>query len=290
MKNVVDQYNNNRKRLSFYPYFNLSTEVIFTSLLLSSLFLLFVIPQHKIYQLKKIFFYLFSPVTSFTTKVFYSPVTFGRGFVELLRAKSENYKLHNELGYYSLVIHNLEEIRRENERLRKLLDFSNKALDFRLLPAEVLTRDFYNWYHSITLGKGRNDHVKEDDVVVALLPTDELAAVGRVVEVAENVCKVLLISDENSYIVGYLPDIGEDCLIRGTGSNFLLLEYLSPDSRVSPGNVVYTSGTGGVFPAGLKIGRVREVKMDEKKPFLVALVEPFLKVGSVCEVLILQKK
>ena len=86
--------------------------------------------------------------------------------------------------------------------------------------------------------------------------------VGRITEVNYLSSRVLLISDLNSKIPVLIEPKGYQAIMSGTGGELAQLDFLPKNHQLEAGNLVYTSGTGGVFFTGIPIGRVELV--DEK--------------------------
>lgn len=156
----------------------------------------------------------------------------------------------------------LRDVEHEVNRLRRALAYRERAL-FRLVPAEVLTRDSSTWWRTITINRGKNDGVEPDVPVV----TDE-GLVGKTATVGDNISVVLLISDENCKVACTVEGTREQGIVSGervTGSVMPMLDlnFLSKQANLSPGPKVYTSGVGGVFPSGLLVGVIQSHKVRE---------------------------
>jgi rod shape-determining protein MreC len=110
---------------------------------------------------------------------------------------------------------------------------------------------------------------------------------GRVVSHTRRTSSVLLIthpsSSVNAYILGM---VGATGVVNGMPDGRLLLRYLPPSERVTPGSVVVTSGLGGAFPRNLPIGRVVQVESREVDMFQQAIVEPLVDIRRLLTVLV----
>jgi rod shape-determining protein MreC len=142
------------------------------------------------------------------------------------------------------------------------LAYRERAL-FRLVPAEVIARDSSTWWRTISINRGKNDGVEPDQPVV----TDE-GVVGKTATVGDNVTVVLLVSDENCKVACSIEGSREQGIVSGervTGSITPLLDlnFLSKQANLNPGNKIYTSGVGGVFPSGLLVGVIQSFKVRE---------------------------
>ncbi|MEL6374132.1 MAG: rod shape-determining protein MreC [Pseudomonadota bacterium] len=80
--------------------------------------------------------------------------------------------------------------------------------------------------------------------------------VGRIVETGPTISRLLLLTDINSRVPVLVGDAGHRAVLMGDNSMQPKLAYLSPDARIKPGDDVYTSGVGGLFPSGVRIGVV----------------------------------
>ena len=156
----------------------------------------------------------------------------------------------------------LRDVEHEVNRLRRALSYRERSV-FRLVPAEVLTRDSSTWWRTVTINRGKNDQIEPDQPVV----TDE-GLVGKTATVGENVTVVLLISDENCKVASTVEGTREQGIVSGervTGSvtPMLDLNFLSKQANLQPGPKVYTSGVGGVFPSGLLVGVIQSFRVRE---------------------------
>jgi len=156
----------------------------------------------------------------------------------------------------------LRDVEHEVNRLRRALGYRERSV-FRLVPAEVLTRDASTWWRTVTINRGKADGIEPDQPVV----TDE-GLVGKTATVGDNVSIVLLISDENCKVACTVEGTREQGIVSGervTGSvsPMLDLNFLSKQANLQPGPKVYTSGVGGVFPSGLLVGVVQSFRVRE---------------------------
>ena len=156
----------------------------------------------------------------------------------------------------------LRDVEHEVNRLRRALDYRDRSL-FRLVPAEIVTRDSSTWWRTITINRGKNDQIEPDMPVV----TDE-GVVGKTATVGDNISVVLLLSDENCKVACTVEGTREQGIVSGervTGSvtPMLDLNFLSKQANLSPGAKIYTSGVGGVFPSGLLVGVVQSYRVRE---------------------------
>ena len=111
--------------------------------------------------------------------------------------------------------------------------------------------------------------------------------IGRLVDVSWNVSRVLLFIDENSNIDAIVQRNRTQGIISGAGSRGMVLKYISKTQDVKEGDVIVSSGMGGVFPKGWLIGQVIHVDKQDASLFLKISVAPFVDFSKLEELLIL---
>lgn len=192
--------------------------------------------------------------------------------VELLDA--ENRRLRAELI-------GREELRLENERLKGLLAFSEQ-LAAPAVAARVIGIDASNWFQTVTIDKGSNDGIAEGAVVV-----NEQGVVGRIVRTGARSSRALLITDASSAVATMVERTRSRGICRGTGAG-LILDYVALPEDVVEGDVIITSGLGGVFPKGLPVGVVASVVRGGFSMFQTIQVAPAVDFTRIEEVLVLR--
>ena len=188
---------------------------------------------------------------------------------EIDRLRRENQQLH-------LRLLEGEEARRENDRLRDALQWQRRTPgEFKF--ARVVGHDPANWWRSLLLNAGRRDGIRPSLPVL----TDE-GLVGRVAEVGFDRSRVLLVGDPNCRVAAQVvsgPDrrtIAKGILAASSSTLDRLLvdlTFVPGTALLQPGQEVITSGDGGVFPKGLPVGRVVDVRTNDYGLYLEARIK-----------------
>ncbi len=207
----------------------------------------------------------------------------------------ERDRLAEEVTGLQAKVRALESLRVENEELRDLAGFRQK-MGYRTVPCEVIARDDgYGWWQTIRLNKGRRDGVAEN---MAVITPDGL--VGKTIEVSDSACDVLLISDRNFKVSVRFEQEGSFGILHGGGVSLkgvhslgvvcvpvpFQVEFVRKELALRPGELVATSGLGGVFPAGLIVGRVVGQAADETGLYQRVVVTPTADLARVRRVLV----
>lgn len=178
----------------------------------------------------------------------------------VLRVHEENKKLKSEIEQLRAQNVRAKEFAEENIRLRALLEYKNKTRHFDLKPARVIGRDAATWSRVIVIDRGTTDGVQKDMAVV----TDR-GLVGCVAEAGPVSAKVELITDPR-VAVGVLVQRSRvagvvEGSIQDTAHPRMI--NLTRNADITGGDLLVTSGFGGIYPKGIIIGHVREVNNDE---------------------------
>lgn len=178
------------------------------------------------------------------------------GLKSLEELERENTALQVENRQLRATNQALRDVEREVNRLRHALNYRERSV-FKLVPAVVVARDSSTWWRTITINRGKEDGVEGDMPVV----TDE-GLVGKTTTVSANISVVLLTSDENCKVACSVEGTREQGIVSGERviagvTPFLDLNFLSKQADLKPGQKVYTTGVGGVFPSGLLVGMVK---------------------------------
>lgn len=201
-----------------------------------------------------------------------SDVTATKEEVETLRQQNEELRV---------IVAELEEARLENDRLRALVGFI-EARDLDALGARVIGRPPSGWDGVITIDRGTADGVEKGMPVLA-----PQGLLGQTIEVTSHSAKVRLITDQRSGVAAMIQPTRAEGIVRGSLEGDLSMEYVSRDATVSVGDVVLTSGMGGVYPKGLLIGEVDSAEVLESDLFYEISVHPAARVSDIEEVIVL---
>lgn len=206
------------------------------------------------------------------------------GIVELQELREENQRLREELERREFVYSLLLEVRAENTRLLKLINFKETIPQYDTLAARIIAREPGNWYNTVTINKGTRDGVQVNMPVIT-----HGGLVGRVSSVTIRQAEVLLLLDQRSAVGGMLQRTREMGIVRGFAGEeeTLRMIYLPRDAEVQIGDNVVTSGLGGIFPKGLLIGTVAEVKTEEYGLAQYAVIEAAADFEHLEEVLVI---
>jgi len=222
-----------------------------------------------------------SPVTSITSGV----TGFFQSFVNLRSAQSENDELKQKVQELEVQVQQKEELAKENESLKSLLQLKSES-NYKVLPAQIIGRDPSLWFDSAIINRGSLDGVKLNMPIV-----NNGGLIGRVVSVSPITAQINLVTKEKSGLGGVIGELGNSNalgVVSGNGKRELLeMGYIPGTIEVQVGEMVYTTGQDGIYPAGLKIGEVAEVKPGSATVTQQIVIKPSAKLYSMEEVAVL---
>jgi rod shape-determining protein MreC len=204
-------------------------------------------------------------------------------YLWLVDTGRENELLLQQNRLLAAELRRLQEVRLTNERLQKLLDFREQQ-DLTGLPAQVITEDASSWFRTVMIDKGSADGVREGMPVVVAE-----GVAGRIIRTTTHQSRVLLITDASSAIAALVQRNRTRGVCRGRGDT-LNFDFALREKDIQVGDLVITSGTGGVFPKGLPVGTVVRVEREEYGLFQVVEVMPTVDFSRLEEVLVLLKE
>lgn len=172
------------------------------------------------------------------------------------------------------------EIELANRRLRRLLEF-RQAVNRRFISAEVIGKNPSPWFKSVIVDKGR-----DDGVVVGFPVVVPEGIVGQVIEVSAAYAKVQLLIDQNNAVDGLVQRTRARGIVKGASADRCVFKYVLRKDEVDVGDIVVSSGLDGVYPKGLRIGRVAGVVRSNAGIFQEVEVTPFADFEKIEEVLV----
>ena len=205
-------------------------------------------------------------------------------YVDLRSVRQENLRLKAEIEGLQVRLNVLEEIRRENQRLMTLLDLQ-ETMPFTYVASRVIGRDATNWFHSLIIDRGSRHGLERHMAVVA-----PGGLVGQVVEAGPLSAQIQLITDPVSSVGVLLETARVTGLLEGAQFGRLRIKYLPILAEVRVGEVVMTSGLGGVYPKGILVGKVVAVDKRSGALFQEAAVEPSIDFSRLEEVLVIAEE
>jgi rod shape-determining protein MreC len=200
----------------------------------------------------------------------------------LILLAEQSRSLHSRVATDPLLLENLEELRQENRRLRELLGLAQKD-DWDALMAEVVGKETGRLGTVVLVNQGSLAGVAEGWIACS---PDGL--VGRVSRVRDSFSQVQLIANYNSPVSVRVERSGIEAVVEWTPAlpTKLAMKFVQPDSDVRPGDVVISSGLGGVYPAGLRVGRVTRVRTERERQEPLIEVRPFVDFSRLVMVLL----
>ena len=200
----------------------------------------------------------------------------------------DNQKLQKKLDDANNRLATYKGLDAENERLRKLLEISEKYEDIESTGAEIIAKGAGNWFSTFTINKGSSDGVKPNQPVLYAG-----ALVGHTTnDVGSNWAKVVGIIDTNHAVTGKVVRNGDYVLVEG---NLTLMHdgkckmtNITENADVVAGDTVVTSGLGGVYPEGIVIGTVDTFVKSNAEDGNYAIIKPAVDFQRIQEVLVLK--
>ncbi|MBI5687485.1 MAG: rod shape-determining protein MreC [Verrucomicrobia bacterium] len=251
-----------------------------------SLVLYFALPAGPSLRLRSLVTQLFSPVLSMST-AFQRWWDASRQEVQSRTALlQQNHQLREQLALQMQERLRLTELEDENRRLRDMAGF-RQAVGPRLKPARITGRDPSNWWKTIILDIGSSDGVTENCAVVTTA-----GLVGKTVAVTGGTSRVQLIVDPNCKVSALVQETRSPGIVEGVfeglgGEPGCRMDFIGRDAKVFAKYTVITSGLGGVFPKGIRIGTLEPAALNESGLYKSARIKPAVDLNRLEEVFVI---
>jgi rod shape-determining protein MreC len=196
--------------------------------------------------------------------------------------RSENRRLRDEAQRLRVESLRVSEVDEENRRLRRLLQLK-EALPLQTISGEVIGREWGGWVRSLTVNRGRSSDVVR---LTAVIGPDGL--IGRIVDVRGGSSVVQVLTDPASTVGAHVVRTRTPGIIEGEARGTIRFKYMARDGAgMQVGDMIVTSGLGGLFPRGIPIGRVRAIDDRGSALFHYAQITPAVDFARIDEVLLL---
>lgn len=237
--------------------------------------------------LQRAIYTVMTPINSEVSKV----VTPVRKFFDRLENageyEAEIERLKSEITTLKVANKTREDYIAENKRLKELLDLKEAKSDYQTVSARVVSYEPNSWYDTVMLDKGTSSGIDVNDTVIT-----PLGLVGKVTSVGKNWARVSTIINTANSVGVKLSRTGDIGVVSGDASlatnRNCKLEYLSNDKNLIKGDILLSSGLGGLYPSDLPVGKVTEIKSDTAGNLEYGIVEPFVDFSALYEVLVIK--
>lgn len=228
---------------------------------------------------------LASPAQNISSKASGAGSSLISQIVNFRKTAAENEELRQKLARTEVALQNTRQSTAENERLKGLLSLKEQT-GYDQVAARVIARDPSVWFNTVTIDRGSSSGVALNMPVVT-----SGGIVGRVIALSPWTAQVMMITDEKAAagaIVGQLGGSGALGSVRGSGESGLIeMGYVSGLEKVEVGDYILTTGQDSIYPPGLRVGEVVQVKHGTATQSHEILIKPGAKLDQLKEVAVL---
>jgi rod shape-determining protein MreC len=231
--------------------------------------------------LEKIAYNLSKPVEAVfltTTHFLYSTY---HSYIDLKDAQKEVDILRKENAELIVKIKTFNDIITENNRLRKLLNLTEKT-SVKFLTCEVTSSDPSFVYKNVRINQGSKNGLQPGMGVVA-----EDGVIGVIMRVSADYSDVLLLIDPNSNLDVIVARNRRRGVLQGSMAESMRFKYLERGSSILVGDEIVTSGLTGAFPSGILVGKVTDIRLSSDGVTETIEVKPAVNFSDISEALIL---
>ncbi len=227
-----------------------------------------------------------SPAQSGVTKVSGSVDGFFDYLINMKEYKKENEKLRERIASLEDDLRKTENLKEENDRLRKILDLKSKQQEYKSVVADIVAFEMDNFSKSYTINKGMKDGITQNCAVIT-----PFGLVGYVSDVGRTWATVLPIVDSRVSVSASVIRVSNTAIVQGDmrlmEEGLCKMTYVSKDSGIEIGDYIETSGAGGIIPAGVYIGKVTELRNDVTGVSQEAVIKPGVDFSGLKEVMVI---
>jgi rod shape-determining protein MreC len=192
-----------------------------------------------------------------------------------------NKKLIEEKQQLLSELAGLQGVREENNSLREALNL-NLQKDFDMVLGRAISKDVLS--DTLLINVGLADGVKKGFPVIS----SGKALLGRVVDVYPNYSRVMLITQKNNKIDVEIPDSQSFALSVGEGGLKASIDMFPRDKELKEGSLIITSAMGGNYPAGLLVGKVKNVKKLDNESYQRAEIEKVFDLNTINNIFVVK--
>ena len=237
-------------------------------------------PQDNV---RSVFLNLLYPFQKLTNSAYKSGVNLKRAILYVREMCSKEDALEKEIEGLSIEISLLRSLRTENKKLRELLEIENKY-DYQIIFAEIIAGDVTGLYDSVIIDKGGKDNIEKNMPVMTAegivgITQNAGAYSTRVITILNPNCKAGVSVGKNSV----------RRLMQGKG-DYCIIKYISVEENIEVGNSVETSEGGGIYPEGIKVGRVFRIDKNLHDIFQIVYVLPYVNIRNLDRVAVIKNK
>lgn len=233
-------------------------------------------------EIRYFFYSISSPIQKFLWREGDNVSDFFSSLTRTNSLKKERDELNLKNQELFAEIANLKELKNENKFLREALEIGLKK-DFKLILSQVIGKDISQDF--LLIDKGSNDGITKGMPVI----TQQKIVVGRISEVYKNFSKVILISDKKSSFDAKIQEKDISGVVKGKGNFKIILDLIPRDKEISQGDIVVTSSLGGIFPAGILVGRVKKIEKSDVEPFQYIEISPGFEITEIEKLFVIIK-
>jgi len=205
-------------------------------------------------------------------------------YADLVDVREENQRLEKRLRDLEEDKLQLEEALVASGHLERIARM-RKDFEVPLLPTEVVGQDVSPWFRSLLLDRGNRDQVRTGMPVVS-----GRGLVGVIAATTPHASRAMLLLDRRSRVDAIIQRSRARGIVRGAGSGSLEFVFMVRGDDVETGDVVITSGVGGVYPRGLRVGVVTQVRKGDSDLLHTATVHPAVDFGRLEQVFVMQER
>jgi rod shape-determining protein MreC len=222
-----------------------------------------------------------APVQSGITSAIKKIKTIWASYIYLVNLNTENTILKSDIDKIKEENNQLKEALLLHERLKAMLAFKQETTP-KAEAASVIGIESLGWIKTITINKGISDGIGRNMVIVT-----PLGIAGRIIDVQSTTSKAILVTDPRCTIDVIVQRSRVKGITGGNGADRLILKYVRHEDDIQVGDILISSGLGGIFPKGMAVGEVVRVEKGEDNFFMDVEVKPSADLKRLEDVLII---
>ena len=199
---------------------------------------------------------------------------------------AENEQLKKEISDLAAQVIDYDDIKKENDVLRKYYGIKDDNPDYKIAVATVIRRDPNDDFYGFTIDKGSRDDVKVNDPVI----TDN-GLIGWISAVNVTTSKVTTLLSPEAKVGAMDKKSGDSGIATGSAifseDGQLLLSVISADNKIKENDIIITTGVGGVYPSDLIIGRVTKLDTNTYDTTPYAVIKPYEDIKTISDVVVI---